>query len=290
MRGNAIILNTIAKTLNVGGSAIVAAYDAGAVAFNTTMSALSPGEKTKLKRRIKTFEKKIKSLYGDIGKITLKYEDPAAALESEEVVIIIGSIKELIHEIEAMKERIIAIETSKAKQTKEEPKKATVDPSNVASFFIKSITNSLTSYLPGEKRALEHRIAENEKKIKALYSEFAKESANYPDPAAALTAKPVLDIITKINEHKAEVALLKSEIAELAVEKKPAKAETVTRLKQDEVATESTIEPVDVDNKEHVQEEIILGSNDSPAIGFTRTKACLIPTPSLQPPPRPAPD
>jgi hypothetical protein len=90
MRGNAIILDTIAKTLNAGGSALVSAYDAGAEAFNCTMSALSPGEKSKLRGRIKSFEKKIQSLNSEIGAVTSKFDDPATALESEAVIAIIG--------------------------------------------------------------------------------------------------------------------------------------------------------------------------------------------------------
>ena len=71
----AIFLNIIAKTMNAGGCAIVTAFDAGAAAFNCTMSALSPGERTKLGNRVKELERKIHGLTGGIAKETSKFAD-----------------------------------------------------------------------------------------------------------------------------------------------------------------------------------------------------------------------
>jgi hypothetical protein len=315
MRGNAIILNTIAKTLNAGGSAIVAAYDAGAGAFNTTMTALSPGEKSQLRSRIKACEKKIQSLYGEIGKVTSKFIDPAAALESEAAAAIIGSIRELSNEIETMKRRLVELETVKAESIKQKPKSTPVDSTSVSTFFFKSISNSIASYLPGERRTLEQRIAEHERKIQALYGDFAKESAKYPDPADALTAEPIKEIIARINEQKGEVEALKTQIVELTMVKKAEKAETVAATVHDavvsdtptdespasapksadtvadaaaEVAVQLKSAVVEVPEEEQVsvQVEASIASNESPAIGYSRSKPCLIPSPSLQPPTR----
>lgn len=311
MRGNGIILATVAKTLNIGGSAIVSAYDVGAGAFNTTMSALSPGEKSQLRGRIKAFEKKIQSLHGELGKVTSNYADPAEALESEAVVAIIGSIKELTHEIEVMKQRIIELEAEKTEQAKQALKNATIDPAGVASFFVKAISGSLASYLPGERRTLEHKIAEHEKKIQALYGDFAKESAKYSDPATALTAKPIKEVISKINELKGEIDALKEKLAELAVEK-PVKAKSVATPAQDTVVAETAAEgsstpltffaeavaevavpessAVAVTPQEKkqlpVRGEVAPMSNESSGLeyGYTRAKRCLAPPPALQPP------
>jgi molybdenum-dependent DNA-binding transcriptional regulator ModE len=66
-----IVLRGIAQGLNAVGSALVFVYDAAA----STVSQVLPGEKEKLKGKIKEYEKKIERLYFDIGKEVSKEED-----------------------------------------------------------------------------------------------------------------------------------------------------------------------------------------------------------------------
>jgi hypothetical protein len=309
MRGNAIILDTIAKTLNAGGSALVSAYDAGAEAFNCTMSALSPGEKSKLRGRIKSFEKKIQSLNSEIGAVTSKFDDPATALESEAVIAIIGSIKELKHEIEVMNKRIVEIETAKSEQVKQKSKDSSVDPAGVATFFVKSIKGTLASIIPGEKRTIEQKITENEKMVQALYGEFAKESTKYPDPADALADESVKGIIAKINERKEVIAALKITAAEMtagnkakksggavdsaADAQKPASVADGISVPAQGVSNSATEVELSSDAHEEVPAHVSIvpeqkdtdnEQKDASVIGYTRSKPYLIPTPELQPP------
>ncbi|MEI6209667.1 MAG: hypothetical protein WCP20_23025, partial [Desulfuromonadales bacterium] len=308
MRNNTIILNTIAKTMNAGGSAIVSAYDAGAGAFNCTMSALSPSEKTKLRTRIKTLEKKIQTLYLEIGKETSKYLDPAEALESESVIATLGNIKELDNEIDSMKQRIAEIDAIKVE------KKPQQDSSSVTNFFI----HSLSGFLPGEKATLQRKIFENEKKIQTLYSEFAKEAAKQPDPSVAICSEAVTGIISRINELKVANDSLKTRITQIA-EKSQEKPKPVEKKQQQEspgiakfflhALTDSIsgllpgekggseckttecektindgISTVDAGMPSSAANNV--EQDDVSVIGYDRTKPCLIPPPNLLPPVR----
>jgi hypothetical protein len=202
MSRNEVIFDTIAKTMNATGSAIVSAFDAGASAFNCTMSALSPGERSKLRDRIKVLEKKIQALYAAIGKETSKFDDPAAALESESVIATLADIKEYNNEIEQMKQRIAEIDIANREQ----------ESAGVAKF----ISHSISGFMPGEKASIERKIYGNEKKIQELYCDFAKETAKQSDPSAAIASEPVIGIIAKINELKAENDSLKLRITGLS--------------------------------------------------------------------------
>ncbi len=194
MKQDAIILNAIAKTMNAGGSAIVTAFDAGAAAFNCTMSALSPGERTKLAGRIKAYETKIRALHVEIAKETAKYADLAAALESETVKTIHAAIKELNTQIELLKGRISEIDKSRSIN------KPTQESGNVATIIV----NSITGLLPGEKASIQRKIHVNEKKIQELYCDFAKETAKQPNPQDAINSEAVVAIFSKIKELKTE--------------------------------------------------------------------------------------
>jgi len=278
MRGNTIILNSIAKTMNAGGSAIVAVFDAGAAAFNCTMSALSPGEKSKLRSRIKALEKKIRALYVAIAKETSKYPDPSAALESESVIATLADIKDYNSEIELMKQRIAEIERIKADKKPQQKKQQ--ESAGFAKSFVDSVSGSISGYLPGEKSRLLRKIAEHEKSIQSLYLELAKETAKYPDPSDAIAAESVIGIIAKIKELKAEIATLNQGIVEIAEVKK---AEKVKTPAVSPVAEDS---PVIKDVDHEATGESIDEQSDGTTIGYARTKSCLIPTPTLQPPTR----
>ena len=207
VRRNTIILNTMARALNAGGCVLVTAFDGGAAAFNCTMSALSPGEKSKLATRIKAFEKKIQELSAGVARETAKYADPAAALASESVTSTINSIRELNTEITRMKLRIAELDSSKGGGKSQE--KST----GVSSFF--------TGIMPGEKGSLQRKIADNEKKLQVLYGDFAKEAAKQSDPGTAAASASVAGIVTKINELKAENEGLKIKISELGKPQAP---------------------------------------------------------------------
>jgi len=299
-----VILNTISKTMNMGGSALVSVYDAGAGIFNSTMSALSPGEKSKLRTRIKLYEKKIQSVYGEIGRESSKYPDPAAALESNSVKALLEAIKEHTSGIEIMKQRIVELEEVKAAKVKPKPvakpeaKKGQHEKVSVAAFFIKSISSSLAGYLPGERSTLERTIAENDKKIQALYGEFARESAKMPDPAEALASETVAGIISKINALKTVNETLKERIAELAAGKKvePVAKKTAVAGTTEEECYETTAAaalvcdtaevPAAADEAEPTPAAAIVEQSDPSTTDYTRAKPCTIPTPNLQPPTR----
>jgi hypothetical protein len=300
-----IILNTISKTMNMGGSALVSVYDTGAGIFNSTMSALSPGEKSKLRTRIKLYEKKIQSLYGEIGRESSKYPDPAAALESQSVKALLDAIKEHTSGIEIMKQRIVELEEIKAAKVKPkpvakpEPKKGQQESVGVTAFFIKSISSSLAGYLPGERSTLERSIADNDKKIQALYGEFARESAKMPDPAEALASETVAGIISKINSLKAVNESLKERIAELAAGKKGVPTgkkavveppeeecyETTASATPDIVTTESAAGAISEEPCPAVV-EVTAEQSEPSTTDYTRAKPCSIPTLTLQPPTR----
>ena len=332
MRNKPIILNTIAKTLNAGGSALVSVFDAGAGAFNTTMSALSPGEKTKLRTGIKTLEKKIQTLYGEIGKETSKYPDPSAALESASVQAILGAIRELTLDIETMKQRIVDLDKVKAEKTPPAPKKAPQatksapqatkgtpqaaknappESGGVAAFFIHSLSNSLAGILSMEKVSLQRKIAPIEKKIQELYVEIAKETAKCSDPATALTSAPVVGLLAKVHDLKAEIAELTHRIVDIAEGKKADKAPSPVKAKipvPTAGSDENDVQKADQPAGEIIKagEEVIVASSavavavvvtgttslgdsepvETASIGYDRSKPCLTPTPTLQPPTR----
>jgi hypothetical protein len=299
--------------MNAGGSAIVSAFDAGTAAFNCTMSALSPGERTKLGTRIKTCETKIRALHVEIAKETAKYPDPAAALESETVKAILTAIKELDTQIELMRQHIAELDKLKA------GKKPQQESAGVAHFIVQS----LSGLLPGEKASIQHKIHANDKKIQELYCEFAKEAAKQPDLQAAINSEVVVGIFAKINELKAENDYLKlgntglsekkaerpkpEEMSKPAEKKPQPESSGVAKFFMHALSDtlsgylptkKNTVETADVNNPGRVQSkepapesaEVSVPENNEQAdvtvIGYDRTKACQILTPTMQPPTR----
>ena len=222
----AVLINVIARTMNAGGCAIVSAFDAGSAAFNCTMSALSPSERSKLAGRIKEQEKKINALSAGIAKETSKFADPAAALESTAVTALLTAIKELHKEIEPMKQRIAEIDAIKGVKQPEEK------PCGIPCM----IARSITGIMPGEKAGLKRKIFANEKKIRQLYVDFAREVAKQPDPFEAINSSAVAAINAKINELNAEISSLKLQLADLAKPKpKPEKQKPAEKKAQPDV-------------------------------------------------------
>ena len=227
MSNNTILLDLIAKGLNAGGSALVTAYDGSAKLFNVTMTALSPGEKTKLQSRIKKLENSVKQFCQDVAKESAKYADPALALESEPVKAILAKTNEYQQEIQLMKQRVAEILASKAEMraAKKKPAKAKPEPKATGECSCKFDLNSLlVKFMPGENATLERRILETEKKITGLYTEIAKESAKLPDPESALESEPVKKLTAEIRELKADIDNMKRRIVEIGEEKKTAEA------------------------------------------------------------------
>ena len=230
--------------MNTGGSALVSAFDAGVAAFNCTMSALSPGERTKLRDRIKILEKKIKELYVAIAKETSKYPDPAEALESVSVMAILGNIKDYNNEIELMKQRITEIDKIKEAQ---KPQK---ESAGVANFFVQSISG----LLPGEKSTFQQNIFRTAD-VSNIDTEKPKPAGKNPQPESIGVAKFFLHAITDTMSGY------------LPGEKSTPVSTTTNN--ENKSADKDTSEPP-----------------DTHPIGYTRTKPCLIPTPTPQPPTR----
>ena len=172
----------------------------------------------------------------------------------------------------------------------------------VAAFFIHSISNSLAGILPGEKAGIERKIAAIEKKMQELYVEIAKETAKCLDPAAAITSEPVVGLLTKVHGLKAEIAELKQRSVEIAEGKKAEKAQSPAKAEKPAAMAGSD----ENDVQEAAVEEAIVASSavavsvavtgvtslgdsepvEAASIGYDRSKPCLTPTPTLQPPTR----
>jgi HEAT repeat protein len=122
------VLETIAKGLNAGGSAILTGYDVGSVLFQKGFQSLKsaavqvpvvvksgievvkPKEKRVLEREIRDCQKKIEGLYYKIGEASVKHKNIVRAQNSEEVKNLISLVTEHEMEIERIKERIAEIE------------------------------------------------------------------------------------------------------------------------------------------------------------------------------------
>ena len=146
------LLGGVAKVLNAGGGAVIAAYDAGSETLGNVCSSVKktatvlpedikhvvegrissvlPGEKGKLEGKIKEFEKKIQALYLAIGKESSKFADKAMALESEAVKRLLAEVRSYMNEIDNFKKRIAEIEAErqareeKRREPKEKPRAA----------------------------------------------------------------------------------------------------------------------------------------------------------------------
>ncbi|MBI5748630.1 MAG: HEAT repeat domain-containing protein [Nitrospinae bacterium] len=122
------VLETIAKGLNVGGSALVTGYDVGSVLFQkgfeslksaavqvpvvvkSGIEAIKPKEKRVLEREIRNYQNKIEGLYYKIGEVSVKHKNIVRAQNSEEVKNLISLVTEHEMEIEKIRERITEIE------------------------------------------------------------------------------------------------------------------------------------------------------------------------------------
>lgn len=223
MSNNNILLGVIAKTLNAGGSGLVSAYDGSAKLFNVTMTALSPGEKSKLKSRTKKLENMVKNLCNEVGRESAKFPDPATALEAESVRSIIAKTHDYELEIGQIKQRIgeILAEEAERKAARKKPAKVKSTPKEPAECSCKFDFNSLLiKFKTGEKGSLERQIAENEKKVAALYVDLGKETAKFPDPETALQSEPVQKITDEIKCLKDDIDNKKRRIVEIGAVKK----------------------------------------------------------------------
>jgi len=137
-------LQGLATALNAGGSALVTAYDASATMvtksahyvketapklpdsavniFKSGTAAILPGEKGKLKSRIRDLEGKIKKSHYDIGAESSKFTSPGIALDTLVVKGLISNVMKFEGEIDVAKTRLIELE--KINKVEEEQKKA----------------------------------------------------------------------------------------------------------------------------------------------------------------------
>lgn len=140
------VLGGVASILNAGGSALVYAYDAGegamgklysafkktpaapAKAFDKVVGSLGfmkPGETRKLQEKIGRYNKKIKGLYYEIGKVGAKEEDEESPLATEPVKKLIADVREYEKEIKRLENHIREIRSQKRdKATKKKERKA----------------------------------------------------------------------------------------------------------------------------------------------------------------------
>ena len=108
-----LLLQGIAAALNAFGSALVSIYDLTA----STLGNVLPGEKEKLKGKIREYEQKIERLYSEVGKEVSKEGDMARLSAAGEAGL--NRIAEYRIEIEKIKQSIQAIEEAE-RQKKEE--------------------------------------------------------------------------------------------------------------------------------------------------------------------------
>ena len=151
-------MSGVAKVLNAGGSAAVYTYDATAGALKQVVKAaqkapalpqkaagvltaglgvVKPREVKEVEARINEYEKKIKTLYFEIGKEGAKYSADENPLETEEVQKLITDVREHEKEIQRLETRIDEIKEQKKEKKKKKrgkvirfakkPSKATVD-------------------------------------------------------------------------------------------------------------------------------------------------------------------
>ena len=138
-------MSGVAKVLNAGGSAAVYTYDATAGALKQVVTAakqapflpqkaagvfaaglgvVKPREVKEVEARINEYEKKIKTLYFEIGKEGAKYSADENPLETEEVQKLITDVREHEKEIQRLETRIDEIKAQK--KEKKEKKRAKV--------------------------------------------------------------------------------------------------------------------------------------------------------------------
>ncbi len=121
------LLEGLAKTLNAGGSALVAAYDAGSGFFSSVfksakgaatelpsavkggISKMLPGDRSRLESKIREYEKKIEGLYCEIGKESSKYAEMEKAMEGEMVKNLLSVVKDYEDEIAKITDQIASI-------------------------------------------------------------------------------------------------------------------------------------------------------------------------------------
>lgn len=129
----------VAKVLNAGGGAAVYTYDATAGAlkkaveaakktpvlpqkaaevFSAGLGVVKPREVKAVEARINEYEKKIKTLYFEIGKEGAKYSADENPLETEEVQKLITDVREHEKEIQRLETRIDEIKEQKKAEKK----------------------------------------------------------------------------------------------------------------------------------------------------------------------------
>ena len=127
------LIDGVVKTINAGGSALVAVFDTGAGLVNCTLSKLLRCETSQLAATIKDYEARLHNLYLEIGRESSRFTDPIEAFAAEQVQDLILQVKEFEEIIAAAVKRLdeIAQEKLAAKNMKKAEKPQTAKKENL---------------------------------------------------------------------------------------------------------------------------------------------------------------
>jgi hypothetical protein len=219
MEKRGVWLGGIARVLNAGGSALLSFYDAA-----TSMKiVVLPGEKGSLRAQIGEYEKKIVSLYHEIGKEVVLREDKAHLSEAGEAGI--RRAAEYQAEIDKIKQRIQNIEAEEkaeaAASRKEAVKECAIARMKTAPEPIAEVKESAVAVAPEDSFVLTEAAME---KPEALTVEVAETPVMEMAVDAVESAEPetaaFADVETK-DLAKTEVleTMLKDDLLKLCKER-----------------------------------------------------------------------
>lgn len=222
MEQRGVLLDSIARILNAGGSALLNAYDA----VTAITTSVLPGEKANFRAQLKEYEKKIERLYGEIGKEVVLSEATAHLSAAAEAGIkrvaeyqeAIEKIKRRIQEIEA-KERAAAAKEKSAKESvaarKAMPEPASQRVADTEKDAVTEISKDISAATESGTEETKNGAAEA---TETPAQELTAESAESTEQEAGIAAA---DTETKEAATTAEVleAMLKDDLLKLCREK-----------------------------------------------------------------------
>lgn len=238
-----IVLRGIATVLNGFGSGLVAVYDLAA----STLGKALPGEKDKLKGKIREYEKKIEQLYSEVGREVSKEGDLTRLTAAGEAAL--GLIAEHRLEIEKIQEGLQALEEAERKEK--------------------------------EKALQEKEAAERLKRAKA------EEAAGVAAETGSVAAEKISIVVEPAPEEKieAEAEEIMAEPSQAETEI-PAKASSDLELEaEQETLTEEAELPTEAISLDTLVPEVHF-TEEAPSSSETETKALIQPAeaPRVKPP------
>lgn len=218
MEKRGVWLGGIARVLNASGSALLSFYDAA-----TSMKiVVLPGEKGSLRAQIGEYEKKIVSLYHEIGKEVILREDTAHLSEAGEAGI--RRVAEYQAEIDKIKQRIQNIEAEEkaaAAVKKEAVKECAIARMKTAPEPIAEVKESVVAVAPVDSFVLTEAAMEEPEALTVEVAEtpvmeMAVDAVESAEPETAAFA----DVETK-DLAKTEVleTMLKDDLLKLCKER-----------------------------------------------------------------------